>query len=136
MTDPEDKLTPEQDEFARRAGKRLRDSADALDGATRSRLNQARQRALAELDLKATPAGGGRWLPAGAAAAVTVLVIGIWLGRTPDESVTPLPVAFDQEFAEDNVVDFELLLDENDFEMIEDLEFFVWLSEDELEAIG
>jgi hypothetical protein len=135
MTDSMKDSMTDGDEFARRAGERLRESADTLDGATRSRLNQARQRALAELDSKNSFFGGRQWMPAGAAALIAVIAVSLWQGRTPDEPAASLPLASEVP-ATIEALDFELLLDESDFEMIENLEFFVWLPDDESEAAG
>ena len=68
--------TPDTDDgldaFERASRELLRASADAVDGRIRSRLNQARHAALAELAAGARPRPfriPGRWLPAGALAA-------------------------------------------------------------------
>ena len=117
-------LTPEEEEFARRAGRRLSDSSDTLDAATLSRLNQARQSALNELpDGRLTASHW--WLPAGAVAVTATVAIGLWQTVDPVGNSEPaIPVA-----ASDSI-DVELLLDDIDLAMIEDLEFFAWLAED------
>lgn len=125
----------DQDEFAQRVGQRLRDRADELDAATRSRLNRARQRALTELESKRKLSGSRQWLPVGAAALVAMIAIGLWQGRGPDESPDALAVTFHESVVVE-ALDFEMLLDEDAFEMIENLEFFVWLPDDELETAG
>lgn len=95
-------------------------SVDGLDGATRSQLNRSRQRALAEL---ATGNGFGRWyrpVPlAGMAAAVLVAVL--FNGTRDIEGLAP-PAS---------VSDFEILLDSEDLEMLEDLEFYSWIDLDD-----
>ena len=69
-------LTPKEEEFARRAGRRLSDSSDTLDAATLSRLNQARQSALNELpDGRLTASHW--WLPAGAVAVTATGIRGM-----------------------------------------------------------
>jgi hypothetical protein len=45
-------------------------------------------------------------------------------------------MAINAEILNDESVDFELLMVEDDLEMIEELEFFVWLTTEELEASG
>jgi hypothetical protein len=118
-------LTPDEKEFARRAGRQLKDSADTLDAATLSHLNQARQRALDELP------NGGRttsrwWLPAGAVAVTAAVAISLWQTIAPvSDSEPAIPVAAG------DITDVELLLDDSDLAMIEDLEFFAWLATDE-----
>ena len=68
----------------RRSRELLLASAEAVDGHVRSRLNQARHAALAEL-AKGSEARvfrvPGRWLPVGALAAAAVLAIAVWVAR-------------------------------------------------------
>ena len=95
------------------------DSVESLDAATLSRLNQGRQQALAELQQKRPFAKWSRWVPATgllAAAAVAVMVMRGPVFEGPGEP----PVT---------ASDFEMLLEENDLEMFEDLEFFSLLDE-------
>jgi hypothetical protein len=106
-------------ELGARAGQLLRTSADELDGATRSRLAQARAAAVAQVPVTARPPV--RYLlPAGAlagAAAVTVLL----LGRMP----SPADV---NEAAPAALMDLELLADADALDLAEesDLEFVEW----------
>ena len=100
------------------------DSVERLDAATLSRLNQSRHRALAELG-HAEPRGQWlRWAPAAgiaAAAVVTVVVM-----RGPDVvDVAPVTAS-----------DFEMLLEEDGFEMFEDLEFYAVLDAVAAESSG
>ncbi len=119
------------DEFVDRVGQRLRDSVDELDATTLSRLNRARQVALEEMDKSASGRRwGNSWVAAGAAAAVAVIAVALWQGQIPDPESGSVPMVADE------VVDIELLLDDGDLEMYAELEFFVWLPEDELENIG
>lgn len=131
VTNKPEKLQHDDEEFAARAGRRLRDSADELDAATLSRLNRARQIALGTIGHRA----GGRnrrnqWLPVGAAAALAVMTVVLWQGQAPG------PDAGVSAIMADESADIELLFDDGDLEMYEELEFFAWLSEDELENIG
>jgi hypothetical protein len=124
--DPE--LSREEVNFARRAGGRLSDSADALDAATLSRLNRARQRALEQLpDRHRTRTAW--WLPAGAVAVTATVALGLsmdlWETDGPARDGGPAFPGAAGEFA-----DVDLLLDDGDLEMIEDLEFFAWLATD------
>jgi hypothetical protein len=106
--------------FERRA-KRLFDSSVAsLDAATRSRLTQARFKALEE---QASSARGSRWwlVPAGTLAAAALVA---WLFVTQ----SPPPAAEDVQAA--SLGDLEILLGEEDLEMLdEELEFYGWLEE-------
>ena len=101
--------------FAEKARKLFDESVDGLDGQTRSRLNRARQ---AALDVLAT----GRpvwvqWAPAAGIAAAAVFAVVLWTGNQPADELTPAASA----------ADFEILLTEDSFEMLEDLEFYSWI---------
>src|SRR6187397_1032517 len=65
------------EEFEKRTQEVLEESASRLDGRTRSRLTQARHAALAQRE---KPARSWRsYVPAGAAAAVAVLAVGLYV---------------------------------------------------------
>jgi hypothetical protein len=105
-------------EFERRTKRAFDDSVAALDGATRSRLTQARYRALEQR--KSARVGALSWplIPAGTLAA-TALVVWLTVGQPP--TVTVESVALN---------DLEILLGEEDLEMLdEELEFYGWLEE-------
>lgn len=115
--------TPGDAEFAARVGQRLRDSADSLDAHTRSRLNQARQRALEELSPR--PLWQRHPALAGAAtAAVAVVALLMW---QPIENGPEIiaPPALD-------APDLELLMTDESLDMLEDLEFYTWLAAEDL----
>ena len=104
-------------EFERRASALMRDSADGLDGATRSRLTQARHAALSQLG----QGSGWRspWLivPGGAAAAAVLMALLLWNGNAalPGGSGSTLD-------------DMELLADAEGYELSQepDLDFIEW----------
>lgn len=107
----------EQSGFEQRAGRLLRESADSLDAATRTKLTQARHAALD--NIAARPA----WLdfrvlaPGGAVAAAAVVAVLFWNGplqRSAGESG-----AFD---------DIDLLADADAYEISleTDLDFIEW----------
>ena len=96
------------------------DSVARTDAATQSRLNQARQRAMAELDTGRH--WSGSWLPAGVAAAAAVVLVAVMLGRTPD-------VGSELEATVTTDTDLQMLLTTDDLELIEELEFYAWLDE-------
>ena len=100
-------------------------SVDGLDGATLSQLNQSRHKALEELQQPAV-ARWGRWAPAaGVAAAAAVAVVmmnGTTVSIPADEPVM--------------ASDFEMLLDADSLEMLEDLEFFSLLDAVDEETNG
>lgn len=89
-------------------------SAQQLDGATLSRLNRARQRALDA----AAPRAARHWPRRLAIAASLLLAVAIWW---PD-STPPAVATLSPEDAE--------LLVEGEFEMTDDLEFYAWLDAD------
>ncbi|MFW2405482.1 MAG: hypothetical protein ACN4GT_12005 [Gammaproteobacteria bacterium] len=123
-------LNNAENEFAREAGRRLRRSADELDAATLSRLNRARQKALDEMP-RARGRGVDWWVPAGVTALVAAVAVGVWQAGGPVEDPTTIaPLTADE------VADFDILLDEGELEMLEDLEFFAWLADADLETAG
>lgn len=128
----------------------LQRSADDLEGAARSRLNRSRQAALDQLAGRATTPA---WLRGFGLAAVGLgLVLVVWRGLVPlwvPESPTPqlaqptlspmptdaapaprsLPTQADE--APVAAPDFELLVDAENYPMLEDLEFYAWLEQAE-----
>ena len=106
-------------EFERRTKRVFDDSVAGLDAATRSRLTQARHRALEERT--AGRDRGWRWslIPAGALAA-TALVAWFTIGQVPVRDTVQ----------SESLADLEILLGEEDIEMLdEELEFYGWLEE-------
>ena len=127
----------------------LQQSADNVDGATRSRLTRARQSALEQLDDRAV---APRWVRGFGLAAVSLgLALVVWRGLVPmwmpSESApslvqpTPMttipaaePIAPASPRGEDAPVaapDFELLVDAENYPLLEDLEFYAWLDQAE-----
>jgi len=107
--------------FERRARELFDGEVDGLDAATRSKLNQARQRALAELETPAMTAL--RPGPRTALAGLAAMTIAVWLfvrtGSGPDAE---LPAAAE-------AGDMEIMFTEDELEFLEDVEFIVWLEE-------
>ena len=103
--------------FERKTKRVFDESVAGLDAATRSRLTQARYRALEEHRPKRSRALSFTLVPAGTLAA-TALLAWFMLPQGPvDLQVT-------------SVDDLEILLAEEDLEMLgEDLEFYGWLEE-------
>lgn len=96
----------------------LDESVERLDAATRSRLTQARHKALAGRSGKAARR---RWLlpvSAFASTAAAVLAITLW---------THQPDSFDTELA---LEDLEIIASNTDLEFLQDLEFYEWLESD------
>ena len=106
-------------DFERRTKRVFDDSVAALDAATRSRLTQARHRALEE---RASRDRGWRWslVPAGTVAATALVAwLVVWQSPPANDAVQAAPLS-----------DLEILLGEEDLEMLdEELEFYGWLEE-------
>ena len=97
------------------------ESVAALNGETRSKLTQARYRALKEMKGQQVVGWNSRWIPAGAAAVIAVLSLMLWQGQ-----VEPVN---DGGFDMATVIDLEILLTEVDLDMFQELEFYEWLDE-------
>jgi hypothetical protein len=113
------------EQLAEEAKELFDQSVDGLDGATLSRLNRARQAAVAAARPGSVFSGRQwlRWMPAtGVAAAVLLLVAQQGPG---DVDVIAAPSS-----------DLEIMLGEESIEMLEDLEFYSWLDAAELEGDG
>lgn len=100
-------------------------SVDGLDAATLSRLNQGRHRALEELRRPAI-ATWGRWAPLAGVAAAAVVAVVMINGNVGEPPVSG-PVT---------ASDFEMLLEADSLEMLEDLEFYSLLDAVDAEADG
>ncbi len=103
--------------FSERAAALFDNSVQTLDGQSRSRLNRARQNALSQTSRK-TPRS--YWLPAMASVAVAAIA-GTMLWSADDLDTDYVPPAV--------TADFEILLDTDSLELLEDLEFYSWLDE-------
>jgi hypothetical protein len=107
-------------EFERRTKRAFDDSVNALDAATRSRLTQARHRALDELSSRRDRGWRSSLLPAGVAAATALVAwLVLWQPPPSEDAVQAAQLG-----------DLEILLGEEDLEMLdEELEFYGWLEE-------
>lgn len=124
MNEPIGNKPGDNEAFATQAKDAFDDSVDRLDAAALSRLNQGRHAALERLANEKSKAAWMRWAPAGGvatAALVTMIVM-----RGPE--IENMPV--------EAVSDFEILLQDESLEMLEDLEFYSWLDDVDLDANG
>ena len=119
---------PQHSEFERQVASLLRDSAENLDAATRSKLNRARQAALDELSpaRRLTPFWGVL-----TAAAVGAIAVSLW-------RAAPDPTAPDEIPTATTTPELEVIFAEENLDMLEDLEFYVWLAAEglDMEAAG
>jgi hypothetical protein len=111
-------------DFAAQAKGAFDDSVERLDAGALSRLNQGRHAALEQLASGDTKAVWMRWAPAGGVAAAALLTMIVMRG--PEIESMPVEV----------VSDFEILLQDESLEMLEDLEFYSWLDDVDLDAGG
>lgn len=100
----------------------LDESARDLDAQTLSRLNRARQQALAAVGRSAPRRW--HWLAMATAAALTVAML--WLPQLRTPTPEPVPVV------EANAEDFELLTSEESLALYSDLDFYAWLDTQDL----
>ncbi len=116
-------MNDSNDPLETRTKKAFDQSVDGLDAATLSKLNQGRQRALAEG--QKADRRWLHWMPAAGAAAVAVLAVGLLRGPGDIDMI-----------AAPQTSDLEIILSEESIEMFEDLEFYSWLDSVELESDG
>jgi hypothetical protein len=111
---------PNRDPLEQRSRELFEDSVGRLDAHTRSRLNQARQQALTELNKGVTRR---YWLtaPLGGLAAAVVIAMVMMSGR---ESPAP-----SQESAALPLDDFDIVADADSLELLQDVEFYSWMAE-------
>lgn len=107
----------EKDGLAERAKALFDASVEDLDAATLSRLNRSRHAALQALHSSSSTMDWVRWLPVtGIVAAAVVTAVVLRAPDVVDAVVEPVTAS-----------DFEMLLDGESFEMLEELEFYSWL---------
>ena len=108
----------DNDNFERRAKRVFDDSVAALDAATRSKLTQARYRALEQQEAAHDWSWRSSLMPAGTVAATALVAfLVMWQPPQQNDAVKNAPLS-----------DLEILLGEEDLEMLdEELEFYGWL---------
>lgn len=95
-------------------------SVKALDGRTRSRLNRARQAALAELRESAAQSRRRMWISASGVAAAAVLAVWMTLspgnrGAGPNEDGMPID-------------ELDLFAESTNMDLLQDVEFYAWMA--------
>jgi len=103
----------------------LREDRESIDAATLSKLNRARQTALAEMDQRSGFSRPAFWVPAGAAALLAVFVIGL----APNLMNQTEPAAPTAEAAK--VPDLEMMLADESLDLMEELDFYLWLEDEQ-----
>ena len=98
------------------------ESVSSLDPQTRSKLTQARYRALEELEGSAPAGWRPRWIPAGVLAAGVLVVVMLWQGQP---AVSPDTPAFDVAA----LSDLEIILGDGELGLLQELEFYAWVEE-------
>ena len=125
MSKEDDRKDPtDEDLFIQSAKAMFEESVDRLDGQAQSRLNRSRQAALAKLDRSAAELNRWKqWVPAAGAATVATVAVVLLSGNPEvDQVVNPN--------ATQPVGDFELLMADDSFDMLLNLEFYSWVEID------
>lgn len=117
----DDKVEATADElFAKDAHAVFERSTEGIDAETKVRLNRSRQLALAELDSRSlVTANWSQWVPATGLATAAAVAVVMWNTNAVVEPMELAPVS-----------DFEILLNEDGFDMLQDLEFYSWIDID------
>lgn len=126
MNEPMDTKQKDNDPVVEKAKVLFDDSVDSLNAATLSRLNQGRHRALAELERASSVNPWLRWVPATGIAATVLLAVIVLRGLDGVDAIEGPATA----------LDFEMLLEEDSLDMLEELEFYFWLEASDLEVDG
>ena len=118
------------DSFVEQAGRWLREGAKTLDASTRLRLSQARRKALLELHDRSRAQRwiAYQWRPALGATFIALLAAGVWVGvgmQTASENMPIQTVGAPVDLAD--LADLDMLLADENFEMIENLQFYLWM---------
>lgn len=126
--------TPEYSAWTQKAKAQLDASAQNLDAATLSRLNGARQAALAQRHRHRLVVG---WLlPTGlASACVLLLAFGVWQTRVPPHH-EPTSVVTHQEVGVFQADDMEMVDGDDNLDLYQNLEFYAWLDAQERDGDG
>jgi hypothetical protein len=132
MTTEHDPAGDAETRLAKRSREVFDDAVANLDGATRSRLNQARQAALQAA--QGHPHSTRRWLiPAGSAAAlVLATVVVVQLTQNSSQQVAGNA---DLSVARANAVDdLEIVTADADIDLLKDMDFYAWLDTQDMNA--
>ena len=109
---------PDESELERKARALFEDSVERLDAGTRSKLTQARNRALDEVS-KGAVHRRWLWAPAGGVALAAIVAVFLSSGG-PRSGAEAGALALE---------DLDIVADSENFEMLEDVEFYMWLED-------
>jgi len=101
-------------------------SVAALDGSTRSRLNQARHAALKQAQQRPRTVW---WMPALASAALAMLVALILPRMQPQQQPLDASSNTAEEVSLAAADDLTLLMNDENLDLLEEMEFYTWLAE-------
>jgi hypothetical protein len=110
----------DDEQMVKRAKRLFDQSVEAIDGQTLSKLNRGRQQALNKLRPQSGLRNLASWAPATGAAAAAVVALVLWSGNRPPSDLAAPATA----------TDFEILLDEDSLDMLQELEFYSWIDLD------
>ena len=113
-----------EDEFISHVKKTLDQQADALDGKTLSKLNQARQAAIQHVGHKPGFSLTRAWVPLGGVAAA-ILLTSIFMFKA-DEMAT---------LTDGPVDEMEIIASSDSLDLYEQLDFYMWLLEEDAGAV-
>lgn len=116
---------PHDSEFGQRAARLLDASLQSLDATTLSRLNRARQAALASRTRRPRWAFGGVFAGAGVGALALVMAFGLHRAPAPTHGHVDATVTLAD----------EALLGADDLALYEELEFYAWLGDAEVNGV-
>ena len=109
------------DDFLKQIKHALDQQSESLDGETLSRLNRARQAAIQQADKKRSRL---MWLPATGLVAA-LLLTSLFLFRSDDIDM----------IQNGNIDEIELIASSEQLELLEQLEFYQWLLEEDADAV-
>lgn len=114
--------------FEQRARQVFDASVDSLDAHTRSRLNQARQKATAELE-RSRRSPWLAWAPAGALAAAVMVAVVLWRAPGGPEATVQQAQVQQVQATDGNGDPVEILAADDDLDLVsEDLEFYEFVA--------
>jgi len=111
-------------EFLQKLKSRLDEDTESLDAETLSRLNRSRQAALAQLDKKKPWFKMPVWIPATGGLATVMLLTSVMLFKAEEIAIT----------VDSDTVEMEIIAAQDSFELYEQLDFYLWLAEEEISA--